>query len=87
MTHAPRPFPPDAVKPPPPPPPPPKKGGIVFDEDHYLEELWECFANGVEEGLPEKDLFIALIENMLRQIKGLPLKQIKFLVTEITQVS
>lgn len=41
-----------------------------FDENEYLERLWACYRKGIDEkGFSEKDLFIALIADLLKQIK------------------
>jgi hypothetical protein len=40
-----------------------------FDEEKYFNALWDCYINGVEkEGLHEKELFIALVKDLVRQI-------------------
>jgi len=42
-----------------------------FDDKEYLNKLWSCYWRGIkEEKLPPKDLFIALIANLLRQVRG-----------------
>lgn len=40
-----------------------------FDEDAYLEKLWQCYLDGIEDGLPEKELFSALIKDTIKQVK------------------
>ena len=39
-------------------------------ETVYLEKLWECYQKGITtESLPEKDLFIALVADLIKQLK------------------
>ena len=36
----------------------------------YTEKLWKCYQNGIKEnGLPEKELFVALIDDLIKQIE------------------
>lgn len=56
-----------------------------FDEDNYLEKLWECYQQGItQKGLLEKDLFIALIADLIKQIKSKETVSQKSVFSEFT---
>ena len=41
----------------------------VIDNSEYLERLWNCYQDGIKnEKLPEKDLFLALIDDLIHQV-------------------
>lgn len=40
-----------------------------FDEEKYYQDLWDCYLKGICSGLPDKDLFIALVRDLVKQVK------------------